>query len=136
MPIHEAAKRLNESCDTWKSNFHDIKNCPVRNVMDHFGDRWSVLVIISLASRPYRFGELRRHITDISQRMLTQTLRDLRRDGLVNRTVYPTLPPSVEYSLTALGETLLIPLWKLVEWAEINHDNIIIAREAFIHSEK
>jgi DNA-binding HxlR family transcriptional regulator len=108
-----------------------LDECPVRQVLDQIGDKWSTLMLIALADRPRRFGELRRMIPDISQRMLTQTLRDLQRDGLISRTVFPTQPPSVEYRLTAMGRSLLEPLGGLVRWAERNYGRIIAAREAF-----
>lgn len=85
----------------------DSSKCPIRDVMDHIGDKWSSLLMVALGTRPHRFGELKRAVPDISQRMLTQTLRDLQRDGLVSRHVFPTQPPSVEYRLTALGESMM-----------------------------
>lgn len=105
--------------------------CPVRQVLDQIGDKWSTLMLLSLSERPYRFGELRRLIPDISQRMLTQTLRDLQRNGLILRTVFPTQPPSVEYRLTPLGESLLEPLHALVRWAETHYGRIQSARRHF-----
>ncbi|WP_291181580.1 helix-turn-helix domain-containing protein [Hyphomicrobium sp.] len=105
--------------------------CPVRDVLDHVGDKWSTLIVLTLGERPYRFGELRRAIPDISQRMLTQTLRDLQRDGLVSRHVFPTLPPSVEYRVTPLGASLLEPLAGLIRWADAHHAEIRRAREQF-----
>ncbi len=82
-------------------------DCPVRDVLGQLGDKWSTLIIGLLGEKAHRFGELRRSIPDISQRMLTQTLKDLQRDGLVDRTVFATVPPSVEYKLTPLGQSLL-----------------------------
>ncbi|WP_072397522.1 helix-turn-helix domain-containing protein [Hyphomicrobium sp. CS1GBMeth3] len=105
--------------------------CPVRDVLDHIGDKWTTLIVLTLSDRPYRFGELRRAIPDISQRMLTQTLRDLQRDGLVSRHVFPTLPPSVEYRLTPLGTSLLVPLGQLIQWANAHHAEIKAARSRF-----
>ncbi|MCF4164061.1 helix-turn-helix transcriptional regulator [Zavarzinia compransoris] len=105
--------------------------CPVRGVLDHLGDKWTTLIVIVLALRPHRFSEIRRAIPDISKRMLTQTLRDLERDGLIARRVFPTKPPSVEYSLTALGQSLLEPLTALVTWAEASRPAIEAARTAF-----
>jgi DNA-binding HxlR family transcriptional regulator len=102
--------------------------CPVRGVLDRVGDKWSFLIVAMLAERPLRFGELRRSVPDISQRMLTQTLRELQRDGLVGREVFPTNPPSVEYSLTTLGRSLLEPMNGLIAWAERNHIKIKAAR--------
>lgn len=109
----------------------DIDNCPVRDVMDNIGGKWNSLMILSLADGPLRFSQLRRLIPDISQRMLTQTLRDLQRDGYLNRTVYPTQPASVEYSLTDLGHSFLPVLKVFVDWSLENHDAIRKARTAF-----
>ena len=104
--------------------------CPVRDVLDHISGKWTSLLVLLLAVRPHRFGELRRAVPDISQRMLTQTLRDLQRDGLITRHVYPTVPPSVEYRLTRLGRSFLRPLISLVRWSERNHQAIRTARSA------
>ena len=114
-----------------KAEFADPSQCPVRNVLDHLAAKWSVLIISALARRPYRFGELKREIGDISQRMLTQTLRDLQADGLVEREVFPTTPPSVEYRLSPMGESFLEPLSAMVEWALTNHTAIREARAEF-----
>lgn len=91
-----------------------------REILDRIGDKWSLYIIATLRSGPRRFNELRREIEGISQRMLTLTLRGLERDGLVSRTMFPTIPPRVDYELTALGETLLEPVMALVAWAETN----------------
>lgn len=109
------------------NQFSGLENCPVRTVIDHIGGKWSTLLMLALAERPYRFGELRRLVPDISQRMLTQTLRDLQRDGYVDRTVFPTKPPSVEYRLTPLGHSLHEALAGLISWAE---NNYLVVREA------
>jgi DNA-binding HxlR family transcriptional regulator len=85
----------------------ELVHCPVRDVLDRIGDKWSMLMIMTLAARPQRFSELHRAIRDISKRMLTQTLRDLERDGLITRHVFPTKPPSVEYCLSPLAN----PCW-------------------------
>lgn len=106
--------------------------CPIRDVLDRVGDKWSTLLIFVLAERKHRFGELRRAISDISQRMLTQTLRELQEDGLVVRTVLPTTPPSTEYELTELGRSLVEPLTHLLRWAEANHQAIKEARTGYI----
>ncbi|MGE0394473.1 MAG: winged helix-turn-helix transcriptional regulator [Vicinamibacterales bacterium] len=105
--------------------------CPVRDVLSHIGNKWSTLLVTRLGDRAHRFGDLRRRIPDISQRMLTQTLRDLERDGLVSRTVQATRPPSVVYDLTPLGRSLLDPLQSLIQWADTNHRHIRTARAAF-----
>ena len=110
------------------ANFAD---CPVRDVMQGINGKWSPLLAMALAEKPYRFGELRRLVPDISQRMLTQTLHELQRDGYVHREVFPTKPPSVEYSLTHLGRSMFGPLYQLVQWAELNHDAVREARAAF-----
>src|SRR5580698_7072545 len=105
--------------------------CAIRGVLDRIGDKWSYLLILQLARQPHRFGELRRAIDDISQRMLTETLRSLQRDGLIDRTVFPTTPPSVEYRLTALGESLLEPMRELVAWADRQLPAVSEARSRF-----
>lgn len=96
--------------------------CPVRDVLAQIGDKWSMLVLLTLDRQPQRarFSVLRREIGDISQRMLTVTLRSLERDGLVSRTVYPEIPPRVEYELTELGHGLLALVKDLVGWARTN----------------
>ena len=106
-------------------------HCPVRDVLDRIGDKWSMLLIMALATRPHRFSELNRAIRDISKRMLTQTLRDLERDGLITRHVFPTKPPGVEYRLAPLGQSLLDPMAALVEWADRRYGDIHAARARF-----
>ncbi|MEU4237477.1 helix-turn-helix domain-containing protein [Actinoplanes sp. NPDC026619] len=93
------------------------ETCPLTDVLRRVGDKWSVLVLTLLGQRPYRYNELHRSIEGVSQRMLTRTLRSLETDGLISRTVHPTVPPSVEYRLTALGASLLAPLSALADWA-------------------
>ena len=105
--------------------------CPVRDVLDRIGDKWSILMIMTLATRPQRFSELHRAIRDISKRMLTQTLRDLERDGLITRHVFPTKPPSVEYRLAPLGQSLLEPMANLIDWADRRYSDIHAARACF-----
>lgn len=108
----------------------EYEQCPVTDVLRRVGDKWSILVIVLLGRRPYRFNELHRGIETISQRMLTRTLRALETDGLVHREVFPTLPPSVEYRLTSLGRSLLEPLSALADWAVEHQDEIAAARQA------
>lgn len=108
------------------------RHCPVRDVLDCIGDRWSLLALIALARGTLRFTAVKRAIGDISQRMLAQTLRSLEQDGYVSRKVYATVPPKVEYSLTALGESLLARVEPLVEWAEENHARVRKARKAYV----
>lgn len=109
----------------------DPENCPVRSVLGRIGDKWSMLLLESLNERSYRFGELRRLVPDISQRMLAQTLKDLQRDGYVHREVFPTKPPSVEYSITPFGRDLFMPLSQLIAWAQVNFDQIKAARKIY-----
>jgi DNA-binding HxlR family transcriptional regulator len=106
-------------------------DCPSRQVLDRIGDKWTTLVILLLADRPKRFSELQRKIQGISQKMLTQTLRNLERDGLIQRTIYPEIPPRVEYALTPLGQTLCTPLATIVRWAEENIHEVVAARERY-----
>lgn len=109
----------------------DPAMCPVRDVLDHLGSKWTTLILQMLEERPQRFSELHRAVPDISKRMLTQSLRELERDGFLLRQVYPTKPPSVDYRLTPLGESLLEPVQALVAWAERHHDSIRAARSRF-----
>lgn len=108
----------------------EYEQCPVTDVLRRVGDKWTVLVVVLLGRRPYRFNELHRGIQGISQRMLTRTLRALEDDGLVHREVFPTVPPAVEYSLTPLGESLLVPLSAVADWAVRHRDEIAHARLA------
>jgi DNA-binding HxlR family transcriptional regulator len=103
----------------------------ISDVLARVGDKWSVLVVTRLGAGSMRFNELRRSIGGISQRMLTLTLRGLERDGLVTRTVFPTIPPRVDYALTSLGRDLLEPVSALGEWATRNQAKIARAREKF-----
>jgi DNA-binding HxlR family transcriptional regulator len=102
--------------------------CPSRQLLDRIGDRWTVLIIGTLEQGPLRFSQISRRIEGISQKMLTQTLRSLEADGLVTRTVYPEIPPHVEYELSDLGRTLLDPLEVLRTWATEHMDEVEAAR--------
>src|SRR5580704_12296888 len=103
----------------------------VRQILNRVGDKWSILVIAKLDQGTQRFTELRREIEGISQRMLALTLRQLERDGLVARTVYPVVPPKVEYELTELGSTLLESVRGLVSWAQEHRGQVAAARVAY-----
>lgn len=103
-------------------------NCPIRNVVDRIGDAWSLLILLQLEEGPSRFNALRRQVDGVSQRMLTVTLRNLERDGLVSRAVLPSTPPQVEYSLTALGRSLTEQVSALQDWAGRNQPKINRAR--------
>jgi DNA-binding HxlR family transcriptional regulator len=105
--------------------------CELRNILDRIADKWSLLVIYELAEGVRRFTELRRRIDGISQRMLTLTLRQLEREGLVRRTVFPVVPPRVDYQLTPLGSTLLDTIQSLVAWASQHGHEIADARAAY-----
>ena len=116
---------------------HDTRQCPkaaecqrINDVLSRVGDRWSVLIIHSLGRGKMRFNELKRHL-GISQRMLAVSLRELERDGLVSRQQFPTIPPKVEYELTALGISFQAPILVMGEWALANLQNIDAARAAF-----
>ncbi|ELY3468162.1 helix-turn-helix transcriptional regulator [Cronobacter universalis] len=102
--------------------------CQIRDVLNQIGDQWSLLILEALAGRTVRFNELNREIGDISRQMLSRTLKRLETDGYISRTVYPEVPPRVEYRLTALGESFLEPMQKLVQWADENHARICRAR--------
>jgi DNA-binding HxlR family transcriptional regulator len=105
--------------------------CPLREVLDRIGDKWSVLIVLCLGEGIHRFSALRRRIDGISQRMLTETLRQLERDGIVRRTIYPEVPVRVEYELTELGQTLIRPLEALALWAEEHRSAIASARQRY-----
>jgi DNA-binding HxlR family transcriptional regulator len=107
--------------------------CPARALLDRIANKWATMLVGLLAENenPVRFGDIRRQITGISQKMLTQTLRDLERDGLVVRRAYPVIPPRVEYSLTALGRTLEEPMRALSEWAERHMADVHAAQQRF-----
>jgi len=105
-----------------------VEPCPVRDVLERVGDKWSVLLVVHLRAGPARFSALLRAVDGISRRMLTRTLRLLERDGLVAREVFPTTPPSVEYSLTELGRALAEPLDALSEWAMTHRARVEDAR--------
>jgi len=106
-------------------------SCPVRDILDRLGDAWSVLVVLQLETGPSRFNAMKRRVPGISQRMLTVTLRHLERDGLVTREVFPTNPPSVEYTLTALGFSLGKALRPLTAWAFEQQSVVNAARQVF-----
>ena len=115
---------LSDMCNTAEAR-------EVRHILTRIGDKWSLLVISLLGEGPRRFTELRREIDTISQRMLTLTLRQLERDGLVQRTIYPVVPPKVEYRLTPLGYTLLETIQTLVHWTIEHREEIAAAHTAY-----
>lgn len=105
------------------------EDCGIRDVLDRIGDKWSVLVVVELAQGVRRFRQLQRAVPGISQRMLTLTVRRLERDGLVTRTVHPTIPPQVEYALTPTGDSLTHLVKALADWSAEHRDTIARARQ-------
>lgn len=117
--------------DIAPQSYYDPTLCPVRAVVSQFGDKWSLLIFAHLAYGRHRFSQLLGALPDISQRMLTQTLRKLEREGFVNRIVTPTTPPRVDYELTDLGLSLIEPLSALSDWALRHRSDVEAAREKF-----
>lgn len=107
------------------------RDCPSRRLLDRIGDRWTVLIVGALDSGPRRFTEIATEVDGISQKMLTQTLRSLERDGFVKRTAYAVVPPHVEYELTELGRSLQHPLRALERWAIENMDGVVERQGAY-----
>ena len=107
------------------------EHCPTRMVLDRIADKWTVLIIGALENETKRFGQLRKEIGGVSQKMLTQTLRGLERDGLVARVVYASVPPKVEYSLTKLGRTLVRILEAVRRWSEKSIEDVLKARDGY-----
>jgi DNA-binding HxlR family transcriptional regulator len=132
---HTSPQEMLSSIAEWRAVVatvgDDVEGCPVRGILDKVGDKWSMMIVMTLSAGPLRFNAVKRGIPDISQKMLTQTLRDLQRDGLVARQVFPTVPPAVEYRLTELGQSLLEPFGHLVAWANRSHSEIAAARSKF-----
>ena len=108
------------------------EKCPTRQALDRIADKWTALIVGLLGQRTHRFGELRRGIEGISHKVLSQNLQSLERDGLVLRKPIPTVPPTVEYSLTALGETLVEPLAAIRDWAERHIEQVEASRDAYV----
>jgi DNA-binding HxlR family transcriptional regulator len=106
-------------------------DCPSRQILDRIGDSWSVLVVVMLVDGPHRYSELAKRIEGISPKMLTQTLRGLERDGLISRTVFPVVPPRVDYALTELGQSLYGLVEGLEKWAESHIDDVQSARATY-----
>lgn len=137
--ISETPSILQEG--TWKSDTYPMvrkqtepdfaANCPVQQVLEIIADKWSVIILCALSYGTKRYNELQRQIGGISQKMLTQTLRKLERNGLVERRVYAVVPPKVEYSLTPLSETLTDSMEVLCQWAEKNFAEIEAARQRY-----
>jgi DNA-binding HxlR family transcriptional regulator len=125
-------RRAQEGTRMLPGNLHEPGDCrAVSAVLSRVGDKWTVLVVSTLGDGPKRFNELRKALGSISQRMLTLTLRGLERDGLVTRTVFPTIPPRVDYELTKLGRSLLEPVTELELWARRNRVAMDAARSRY-----
>jgi DNA-binding HxlR family transcriptional regulator len=105
-----------------------LRSCPSRGVLDVIGSKWTVLIVPALLDRPLRFGELRRRLDGITQKSLTQALRQLERDGFVQRTQFPTIPPRVDYALTPLGRRVAALLGSIRDWAQENLVEVLTAR--------
>ena len=132
-PLHDSPPTLTSANNLENADCQQVI-CPLRDLLSRLGDKWSVLVLITLAKKPSnraRFSEIKKEIQDISQRMLTSTLRTLERDGLLKRTAYPEVPPRVEYELTTLGKSILVPMESLVKWIEGNWGDIRKSRNDF-----
>lgn len=115
-----------------KPRYHEHPDCrAITTTLQLVGDKWTVLVVSELGEGTKRFNELRRAIEGISQKMLTTTLRQLEREGFVTRTVFPTIPPRVDYELTELGRDLLNPVVALIEWAQANRERMAAARKLY-----
>jgi DNA-binding HxlR family transcriptional regulator len=122
-------KAVTEAMSSWDPY---ERGCPSRGLLDRIGDKWSILVLGELGTEgTCRFTQLRKRLSGVSEKMLTQTLRALERDGLVLRTVYPEVPVRVEYELTALGQTLREPLKALTEWSLRHTAEVLAAREQY-----
>jgi DNA-binding HxlR family transcriptional regulator len=124
---HSSVRRVDTSHDDCQA---------VTETLDRIGDKWTVLVVGVLERGPLRYNEIRRAIDGISQRMLTLTLKQLERDGVVTRTMYPTIPPRVDYELTQLGRNLLVPLQALYDWAVRHRPAMLAARQRFAEKER
>ena len=112
--------------------YSEVEKCPIRNVLDRFGDKWSLLIILILKDEEkLRFNEIQKCIGDISQKMLTVSLRTLEADGLVSRKVYPEIPPKVEYKLTEMGKSLVPHINNLSQWANQHMDAIVKSRKKY-----
>ncbi|MFE4829032.1 winged helix-turn-helix transcriptional regulator [Streptomyces sp. NPDC056672] len=128
MTTRTAAQRHAEACVSHRARFAD---CPTNRLLDRIGEKWVALILKELAGGPRRYGELARTIAGASQKMLTQTLRRLERDGLLTRTVTPAVPVRVDYALTPLGQSLMPVMQAMTRWAEQNMNQIDAAREEY-----
>jgi DNA-binding HxlR family transcriptional regulator len=128
LPTMTAAQRREEARQVYNAY---VAECPSRQVLDAISDKWVTLVLSALADGPQRYSDLSRRIAGVSQKMLTQTVRQLERDGLATRTITPTVPVRVDYELTALGETILPVVVAIKQWSEAHITEINAARETY-----
>ena len=128
MPTRTAAQLREQAAREYDAF---MAECPARHLLDRIGTKWVSLVLLGLADGSQRYSDLSRRIAGVSQKMLTQTLRNLERDGLISRTVTPSVPVRVDYELTALGESLLPLVTAIREWAETNMPKVEAAREQY-----
>ena len=130
MPTTTAAERRSEAREAYDAF---LANCPTRKLLARISDKWVSLVLAALADGPRRYNDLARKIAGVSQKMLTQTLRSLERDGLVSRTVTPAVPVRVDYALTPLGNTLFPVMREIKSWAEAHIEEVESARTGYDH---
>jgi DNA-binding HxlR family transcriptional regulator len=130
-----AEEQLAERFELWGNSELDLEKCPVRQVLDKLGDKWTVLILLAMCRRVVRFSQLQRAIPDISKRMLAQSLRQLERDGLISREVFATVPARVEYTLTALGQSLMTPILGILQWVEQAQAQIAANRDRYDRSQ-
>jgi len=128
MPVRTAAQRRREAKIAYNAF---LEACPSRQLLETLSDKWVTLVLVALADGMKRHGELARRVAGVSQKMLTQTLRSLERDGLVSRTVTPSVPVRVDYALTPLGDALELQVRELKRWAEVHMPHVFEARRAY-----
>ena len=128
MPTRTAAQRREEAARAYDAF---LATCPARQLLDRISDKWVTLIITALADGPQRYSDLSRRIAGVSQKMLTQTLRSLERDGLITRSVTPSVPVRVDYELTALGQTLLPLIASIKGWAESHMPEVAAARTEY-----
>jgi DNA-binding HxlR family transcriptional regulator len=128
MPTRTAAQRREEAAREYDAF---LAACPARQLLDRISDKWVTLIITALADGPQRYSDLSRRIAGVSQKMLTQTLRSLERDGLITRSVTPSVPVRVDYELTALGQTLLPLIASIKGWAESRMPQVAAARSEY-----
>jgi len=128
MPTHTAAQRREEAAREYDAF---LASCPARQLLDRISDKWVTLIVTALADGPQRYSDLSRRIAGVSQKMLTQTLRSLERDGLITRSVTPSVPVRVDYELTPLGQTLLPLIASIKGWAETHMPEVAAARTQY-----